>query len=72
MFYSRNKRDTFQLANKEYPRVSWWREPGLRRLYALLLIPLMTSMVNGYDGSMVSCMAVTQRADVLVDECTPN
>lgn len=48
--------NTFTLANKEFPKVTWWREPGLRRLYLLLLVPLMTSMVNGYDGSMMNAL----------------
>ncbi|KAL7937575.1 general substrate transporter [Trichoderma chlorosporum] len=47
---------TFRLADKEFPKVTWWREPGLRRLYFLLLVPLMTSMVNGYDGSMMNAL----------------
>ncbi|KAH0525239.1 hypothetical protein TsFJ059_007630 [Trichoderma semiorbis] len=47
---------TFRLANKEFPKVTWWREPGLRHLYFLLLVPLMTSMVNGYDGSMMNAL----------------
>ena len=70
VIYSRDKRDTFTLANKEYPRVSWWRDPGLRKLYALLFIPLMTSMVNGYDGSMVRiCVSVSDPRSQVTDEC---
>jgi MFS family permease len=48
--------NTFKLANKEFPKVTWWRDPGLRHLYFLLLVPLMTSMVNGYDGSMMNAL----------------
>ena len=58
-FFSRSHRNAFTLANKEYPRVTWWRDPGLRKLYALLFIPLMISMVNGYDGSMVGSCSIS-------------
>jgi hypothetical protein len=50
------KPTTLTLAGKEFPRVSWWRDAGLRKLYFYMLIPLMTSMVNGYDGSMMNAL----------------
>lgn len=53
--------NTFTLANKEFPKVTWWRDPGLRHLYLLLLVPLMTSMVNGYDGSMMNALQTSEQ-----------
>ena len=32
----------------------WWKDPGRRKLYALLLIPLLSSATNGYDGSLMN------------------
>ncbi|RFU25255.1 hypothetical protein B7463_g11079, partial [Scytalidium lignicola] len=53
-FRSKNKvapaRETFTLAGQEYDAVTWWQDSGLRSLYMMLLIPLVTSMTNGYDG----------------------
>ena len=28
----------------------WYKDPGRRKLYALLLIALLSSATNGYDG----------------------
>jgi len=28
----------------------WYKDPGRRKLYALLLIVLLSSATNGYDG----------------------
>ncbi|KAL1980821.1 hypothetical protein VTN96DRAFT_3516 [Rasamsonia emersonii] len=52
---------TFTLGNQTFPKVTWWREPGLRTLYALLVIPLITSMVNGYDGSMMNALQTSEQ-----------
>ena len=32
----------------------WYRDPGRRKLYALLLIALLSSATNGYDGSLMN------------------
>lgn len=55
MFSFRSKnpttaQNTFTLGGQVYNAVTWWNDPGLRALYALLAIPLVTSMTNGYDG----------------------
>ena len=45
---------TFTLAGREFPRVTWWREPGMRSLYIWLLFAVLTSATNGFDGSMMN------------------
>jgi hypothetical protein len=42
--------ETFTLGGQVYNAVTWWNDSGLRSLYFLLAIPLVTSMTNGYDG----------------------
>jgi len=32
----------------------WYKDPGRRKLYALLLIALLSSATNGYDGSLMN------------------
>ncbi|KAK5113816.1 hypothetical protein LTR62_003200 [Meristemomyces frigidus] len=32
----------------------WYRDPGRRKLYALLVIALLSSATNGYDGSLMN------------------
>lgn len=32
----------------------WYRDPGRRKLYALLLIALVSAATNGYDGSLMN------------------
>ena len=46
-----------KVARAEAPKlkeVSWWQDPGLRKLYALSVIVCLASATTGYDGSMVS------------------
>lgn len=28
----------------------WWQDPGLRKLYLLMCIAVLSSTTNGYDG----------------------
>jgi hypothetical protein len=39
-----------QAAALNIPHVVWYREPGLRKLYALTTIIIISSATNGYDG----------------------
>jgi len=32
----------------------WYKDPGRRKLYALLVIALLSSATNGYDGSLMN------------------
>ncbi|EKG17461.1 General substrate transporter [Macrophomina phaseolina MS6] len=38
----------------EVPRVTWWKDPGLRTLYCMMPILFMGSTINGYDGSLLN------------------
>ncbi|RDW68514.1 MFS sugar transporter-like protein [Coleophoma crateriformis] len=45
---------TFELAGQEFPRVTWYKQKGMRGLYIRLLFIVLTSATNGYDGSMMN------------------
>jgi len=45
---------TFRLAEREFPRVTWYKDAGLRKNYICLMFVVLTSATNGYDGSMVN------------------
>lgn len=45
---------TFRLAEREFPAVTWYTDPGLRRTYICLMCVVITSATNGYDGFMVN------------------
>jgi hypothetical protein len=44
-FYTPSK-PTFELAGKQFPRVTWYKEPRLRRLYITLMFAVLTSATN--------------------------
>ena len=45
---------TFQLGGRSFPKITWYKEKGLRSLYVWLLLAVLTSATNGYDGSMMN------------------
>ncbi|KAF4625111.1 hypothetical protein G7Y89_g13055 [Cudoniella acicularis] len=45
---------TFQLAGREFPRITWWKDPNLRILYFYILALIVTNTANGFDGSMMN------------------
>ena len=47
---------TFRLAGREFPEVTWYTDPALRRTYLCLALVVMTSATNGYDGSIVNAL----------------
>ncbi|EOD45692.1 putative hexose transporter protein [Neofusicoccum parvum UCRNP2] len=47
-------RGHFRLAGREYPAVTWWKEPQMRKTYICLMFVVLTSATNGFDGSMVN------------------
>ncbi|PGH15239.1 hypothetical protein AJ80_05592 [Polytolypa hystricis UAMH7299] len=49
-----SSKSTFEVAGHEFPRITWYKEPGIRSLYVLLLFAVLTSATNGYDGSMMN------------------
>jgi hypothetical protein len=52
-FYTADK-STFEVAGREFPRVTWYKTPGMRGLYVRLMFVILTSATNGYDGSMMN------------------
>lgn len=42
------------LGGREFPFVVWHKDPGLRKLYALLGTVILVSATNGFDGSMMN------------------
>lgn len=40
-------KDTFELAGREWPRVSWWKMKHMRGLYLYLWAAMLTSATNG-------------------------
>jgi hypothetical protein len=42
------------LGGREFPVVTWYKDPGLRKLYFLLSTVIMVSATNGFDGSMMN------------------
>ena len=44
----------FRLAGREFPAVTWYKDPGLRKTYICLMFVVLTSATNGYDGSMMN------------------
>ncbi|KAG9236873.1 MFS sugar transporter-like protein [Amylocarpus encephaloides] len=45
---------TFELAGQHFPRVTWYKQKGMRGLYVCLLFVVLTSATNGYDSSMMN------------------
>ena len=35
---------TFELAGREFPRVTWWKNPGMRKTYICLMFVVLTSV----------------------------
>jgi hypothetical protein len=38
----------------EVPKVTWWKNRGLRRLYVMMPVLFLGSTINGYDGSLLN------------------
>lgn len=38
----------------EIPPVTWYKDAGLRRLYAMMPILFLAATTNGYDGSLLN------------------
>lgn len=47
-------KDYFELAGREFPRLTWYKDPALRKTYICLMFVVLTSATNGYDGSMMN------------------
>ncbi|KIW80635.1 hypothetical protein Z517_07251 [Fonsecaea pedrosoi CBS 271.37] len=44
----------FELAGRQFPAVTWYKDPALRKTYICLMFVVLTSATNGYDGSMMN------------------
>lgn len=40
-------KDTFELAGREWPKVTWWKMKGMRFVYLTLWAAMITSATNG-------------------------
>lgn len=40
----------FFFAGRAFERVKWWKLPQLRKLYAYIVILILTNTANGFDG----------------------
>ncbi|KAJ5812454.1 hexose transporter protein [Penicillium riverlandense] len=55
-YFNRPEPNCITLGGREFPKVTWWKRKNLRNLYLLLLIPLVGSWAEGYDGSMMNAL----------------
>lgn len=44
----------FEVAGRQFPTVTWYKDPSLRKTYLCLMMVVLTSATNGYDGSMMN------------------
>jgi MFS family permease len=44
----------FEIAGRQFPTVTWYKDPALRKTYIVLMFVVLTSATNGYDGSMMN------------------
>ncbi|KAJ5974331.1 hypothetical protein N7481_011541 [Penicillium waksmanii] len=44
----------FFFANSLHPRVKWWMDAHLRKLYFYCCILILSNVANGFDGSMIN------------------
>ena len=52
-FFDKSK-TTFEVGGRDFPKISWWKDPNLRTLYICLMFVVLTSATNGYDGSLMN------------------
>jgi hypothetical protein len=62
----------FRLAGREFPKVNWLTDPGLRRNYICLMFVVITSATNGYDGSMMNGLQALKIWQNGMSACTQN
>lgn len=44
----------------DVPRVTWYKHPGLRKLYLMMPILFLGATVNGYDRSLLNGLQTLQ------------
>jgi len=47
-------KDYFEVGGRQFPAVTWYKDPGMRKTYIILMFVVLTSATNGYDGSMMN------------------
>lgn len=62
----------FSVAGREFPNISWWNKKNLRTTYLLLILAVLTSATNGYDGSMVNGLLSLDQFDDCKHICSSN
>jgi hypothetical protein len=45
-----NRLDTLDVPELRHKKKWWFQDPGLRKLYFLIFIAILSSATNGYDG----------------------
>ena len=54
MFSSNRNYDSEVQHRIDVPRTTWYKDPGLRKLYILMPILFLGATTNGYDGSLLN------------------
>ncbi|KAG4433701.1 hypothetical protein IFR05_010810 [Cadophora sp. M221] len=44
----------FYFAGRTFPRITWYKDANLRRLYMYIVVLILTNTANGFDGSMMN------------------
>lgn len=56
-----------------FEKVTWYKEPHLRRLYAMSLVLMIASSTTGYDGSLINIsQQIQQWQDFFGDDIADN
>lgn len=63
-FYTASKA-TFEVGGKEFPRITWYKEPGIRGLYVLLMLAVLTSATNGKPPLHSAAIAQYSKVDLV-------
>lgn len=59
------------VAKLEMPVDTWWRHPGLIRLYSMLPILFVASTIKGYDGSLLNGLQTMEPWRQCKNPCYP-
>lgn len=49
-----NRLDTLGVPELRHQKRWWFQDPGLRKLYFLIFIAILSSATNGYDGYVLA------------------
>lgn len=54
-------KEEVKVAREEAPKlaeVTWYKDPGMRKLYAYCCVVMLASATTGYDGSMLNGLQI--------------